>query len=329
MLHPWQKQDTSKIIWLIATLVLLWFMVMLGGATRLTQSGLSIVEWKPITGAIPPLSLNDWMIEFDKYKTTPEYLSINLGMSLTDFKFIYFMEYAHRLLGRLIGLVFALPLFLFWRSLTPKQRKQSLIVFGLGAAQGFMGWYMVKSGLSKEPHVSHYRLTAHLGLAFIIIAMISSMLFDILRYHKKQTQKRTLIKLSTGFIIATMIYGGFTAGLKAGLIYNTFPLMEGTLFPTDGLFLKPVWLNFFENEAAVQWTHRILATMALLHVGLFYKSHRAPEVKLWFLMILTQYLLGIITLIHIVPVSLGTLHQGFAVLVLIMTTFIWRRYKTD
>lgn len=325
--------NTRKILWWLgSTLFLLWLMVMLGGATRLTHSGLSMVEWKPITGIIPPLSTHDWMMEFDKYKLHPEYILLNNGMSLSEFKFIYIMEYAHRVLGRLIGLVFFVPLALLWRKLSTPTRKKSLLLLGLGALQGCVGWYMVKSGLSKSPHVSHYRLTMHLGMAFTIIAIMTALFMDHLNAAKHRdthpVKKPVLFFLTLGFMVCALIFGGFVAGLKAGLIYNTFPLMGGDIFPGDGLFLKPAWINFFENQSTVQWTHRVLATMVLLHAGLFYRQNlHANDIRIWFLLVCTQYVLGIVTLIHMVPVSLGTLHQGMAVLLIMATTVVFKNHN--
>lgn len=318
-------------IWLFGTCFLIWLMIMLGGATRLTHSGLSIVEWKPLVGAIPPLSESAWLEEFAKYQQFPEYQLVNHGMTLSEFKFIFFMEYAHRLLGRLIGLFFFIPLIWFWGKgqLTSGLKKMSVGVALIGMAQGFMGWYMVKSGLVKDPSVSHYRLTVHLMLALILFAVL---FFTGLRQTypgDKQVRGRgnisvMLVHYSAFAIMLTITYGGFVAGLKAGKMYNTYPLMGGDFIPYEWNHLTPVWMNFFENAATVQWVHRTIAvlTMALVIVAMtgllrsdFGKSVK-DAAKLMIIGIVFQVTLGIMTLLHEVPVSLGTLHQGVAVVVL-------------
>lgn len=313
-------------LWLGGVCFLIWLMIMLGGATRLTHAGLSIVEWKPITGIIPPLDTTQWQEEFAKYQEFPEYKLINQGMSLKEFKTIYWMEYAHRLLGRLIGLFFFLPLIGFWVKgmLPPFLKKMSMAVGVLGLAQGVMGWYMVKSGLVKDPTVSHYRLTAHLLLAIAIYAML---FWSILKLSlQKGLGRSSLSGIAHGcciLVLFTIVYGGFVAGLKAGLIYNTYPLMEGQFIPSEWNFLHPLYLNFFENPATVQWVHRTIALITL--VAIIYASLKAHAQELWSFKLAAmamgfvtflQVLLGILTILHQVPVSLGTLHQGTAVVVL-------------
>jgi cytochrome c oxidase assembly protein subunit 15 len=318
-----ERTPVKILVWLGIVLVLLWAMVMLGGATRLTHSGLSIVEWRPITGIIPPLNDVDWAIEFDKYKLSPEYLKINHGMAMANFKFIYMMEYLHRLLGRLIGIVFFIPFLIFRKHLPIFIQKKCWIIFGLGGLQGVMGWYMVKSGLVDNPNVSHYRLTAHLGLAFIIIAMMTHIMHSLLYKEKKYVMGIGYLNATIILMCITFVYGGFTAGLKAGLIYNTFPLMEGTYFPTDGLFLKPLWINFVENQATVQWTHRFFATLTFIFSLIFaLKNIKSQLVVNFFLVIALQYVLGIATLLKMVPVGLGTIHQAWAVIVLIFAVYL-------
>jgi heme a synthase len=322
-----QEQDKKWItFWLIATCFLIWIMIMLGGATRLTHAGLSIVEWKPITGIIPPFNDTQWQEEFGKYQQFPEYQQVNQGMSLIEFKFIFWMEYTHRLLGRLIGLVFFVPLLWFWRRgvLTPYLKKASVLAALLGVGQGVMGWYMVKSGLVKNPAVSHYRLTAHLLLAMAIYAVL---FWSILKVNYGPGNGRSsLAGIAHGcciMVVLTIAYGGFVAGLKAGLIYNTYPLMGGQWIPSEWNFLEPIHLNFFENAATVQWMHRTFA-VATLGV-LLYGAYKAYLQQFWSFKVAAvamgaaiffQVVLGIMTLLAQVPVSLGTLHQGTAVGVL-------------
>lgn len=333
----------SILIWIFGTCFLIWLMIMLGGATRLTHSGLSIVEWKPIVGIIPPLSEAAWLEEFEKYKQFPEFKLVNFEMDLSGFKFIFLMEYAHRVLGRLIGLFFALPLLYFWvrGSLTTSLKKGMLVVLLLGMAQGFMGWYMVKSGLSKDPAVSHYRLTAHLLLALILLGALFWM---GLSYQSPIPQKNSpksksgLLHMAATSLLLTIIYGGFVAGLKAGKIYNTYPLMEGRFIPAEWDFLSPVYLNFMENPATIQWTHRTLAIITLvLTIYTMIKTRRLPhsssETKkachLMMIMITSQVLLGILTLLYEVPVTLGTLHQGLGALVFTMMIYVMFLAKQD
>lgn len=294
-------------------------MIVLGGATRLTHSGLSIVEWKPIAGIIPPLTHHDWQKAFADYQNYPEYKLVNYDMSLKDFKFIYLMEYAHRLLGRLIGIVFLIPLLIFWKKhyLSLALKRRSLIILALGALQGFMGWYMVKSGLVKDPSVSHYRLTLHLALAFWLFELVFWSLLEIL-YPRHISAKNKLIWITFSIQIFTMLYGGLVAGLKAGLIYNTFPTMEGQWVPSEWAFYKPLWMNFFENAALVQWCHRTLAFISLVTVWACYFRVSVLQkriVSLWACAVSLQVILGVVTLVYQVPVTLGALHQGWAVVV--------------
>ena len=309
----------ALIVWLLATAILIWLMIVLGGATRLTHSGLSIVEWKPITGIIPPLTESDWQKAFEDYQNYPEFKLVNYDMPLKDFKFIYLMEYTHRLLGRLIGLVFLIPLVIFWKyqKLNLSLKRRSITILALGILQGFMGWYMVKSGLVKDPAVSHYRLTIHLALAFWLLGLVLWSSLEII-YPSHSRTKNKLIWIAFVFQLLTMIYGGLVAGLKAGHIYNTFPLMEGKWIPFEWAFHKPLWINFFENAALVQWCHRILALISLgLIWGCYFMeiSLKRSIIKLWAVAVTIQAILGIFTLLYQVPISLGTLHQGWAVVV--------------
>lgn len=302
--------------WYVSVFVLIWFMVMLGGATRLTHAGLSIVEWKPIAGFIPPLSLSDWMIEFQKYQLTPEFIKINNGMSLADFKFIYWMEFLHRFLGRIIAFVYFIPLFFYWRHLTLKAKKINGLLLLVGLFQGFMGWYMVKSGLVDHPSVSPYRLTIHLSLAFVLMGLLVVLMRDHLENLSHVPHHKAPLLYSTAFfIIVTILYGGLVAGFKAGLIYNTFPLMNGQLVPDEFFAHSPAWINFFNNHATIQWMHRTLGLLALFHTYLCYKKIPCFHTKILFLLVFLQVCLGILTLLFFVPVALGTLHQGIGSLV--------------
>jgi heme a synthase len=335
------------IFWLFSTCFLIWLMIMLGGATRLTHSGLSIVEWKPITGIIPPLNHLQWITEFEKYKQFPEYKLINQGMDLSSFQFIYLMEYAHRLLGRLMGLWFLLPLIYFWirNRLSSMIKIHALIALFLGLSQGVLGWYMVKSGLVKDPSVSHYRLTAHLALAIALYGLLFwtglELMYSPSTNKSKGEGELKLIKLLSllccGLIAITILYGGLVAGLKAGLIYNTFPLMGGQFIPSEWSFYHPLWINFTENAALVQWMHRWLALSSLglilftsFKVSKFSRNSIVRRIALFFCMAAScQAVLGILTLLYQVPVTLGTLHQGIAVVVLTFGLYLTYLSKTD
>jgi cytochrome c oxidase assembly protein subunit 15 len=335
-MRPTASPNTALVFWLLSTCFLIWLMIMLGGATRLTHSGLSIVEWKPVTGIIPPLTQEAWAQAFDAYKQFPEYQLVNQGMTLSAFQFIYGMEYAHRLLGRLMGLWFAVPLALFWvrGRLSSALKKRALLALALGAAQGVMGWYMVKSGLVKDPNVSPYRLTAHLLLAIGLYSLLLWTAFDLLLPSEKQQPEPSFIKRSSswccGAIALTILYGGLVAGLKAGLIYNTFPLMEGQFIPDEWSFYHPLWVNFLENPALVQWIHRWLAlsTFAIISITAWKIWTLSPNpttrnaALLWGAAALLQVTLGIFTLLLHVPVTLGTLHQGTAVILLSLGLYV-------
>jgi heme a synthase len=334
------SQTRTQIIWLLSTALLLWLMIMLGGATRLTKSGLSIVEWRPLTGIIPPLTDADWWAQFQLYQQYPEYKKINLGMSLSEFKFIFMMEYLHRLLGRIIGLWFFIPLvwFAIKRTLDKPITRRLSIVFALGAFQGFFGWYMVKSGLVDNPSVSHYRLTGHLSLAIVILSMILWTAFSLMKptveAESVATKTRPFILTTCLLIGATIIYGALVSGLKAGLIYNTYPLMGGQFIPDEWLDFNPTWLNFIENPTTVQWIHRWIAMITVLAVGhsatKLYLRAEDPSLKRSALLFLgagfLQLTLGIMTLIHQVPVSLGVLHQGNAIVLLCLG--LWVLWQT-
>jgi cytochrome c oxidase assembly protein subunit 15 len=313
--------------WLLACCALVAIMVLVGGVTRLTHSGLSIVEWQPLVGALPPLSESDWQVLFDKYKQTPEYKLVNFGMSLAEFKGIFWWEYFHRLLGRAIGLVFFVPLAWFWlRGRLDRPLAWKLLgVFVLGGLQGAMGWYMVASGLVDDPRVSHFRLTAHLGLAFLIFGAMLWIALDVL-FPKRLGTERAPTRLAAwiaGLVFLQVLAGGLVAGIRAGKAYNTFPLMNGHLVPPETLMLDPWWKNFFYNMATVQLDHRLVAWLLLALVAWLWarvawidaepRARRAAN--LLAVAFVAQFALGVWTLLAAVPVALGAAHQFVAVLV--------------
>lgn len=324
------ENERALALWLLACCAILLALVMLGGATRLTGSGLSIVEWRPVTGILPPIGEAAWQAELDKYRTSPEYQKVNRGMSLAEFKTIFWFEYWHRLLARSLGLVFALPLAWFWlRGRIPKRLRRPLIgILALGAVQGWMGWFMVKSGLVDVPRVSPYRLAAHLTLALLIYGSMLWLALGLLR-GKRPAAAPAASPLAPWFrvllaaVALTILSGAFVAGLRAGYIYSTFPLMAGQWIPEGVLHLEPAWLNFFENPATVQFSHRVLAmtTLTLALAAWIIGRRQLPPgtrgpLHVLLAAVAVQVTLGISTLLLYVPVWLGTLHQGMAVMVL-------------
>jgi cytochrome c oxidase assembly protein subunit 15 len=314
--------------WLLVCALAVAAMVVVGGVTRLTHSGLSIVEWQPLVGTIPPLSEGDWQTVFEKYRQTPEYKLVNHAMSLAEFKGIFWWEYFHRLLGRTIGIVFLVPLLWFWwRGRIDARLGWKLAgVFALGGLQGAMGWYMVASGLVDEPRVSHLRLTAHLGLAFLILGAMLWIAFDLLYPDRAARRTRGLARFAgaiAGIVFLQVLAGGLVAGIRAGKAYNTFPLMNGHLVPPETFLLEPWWLNFFNDMATVQLDHRLLAWLLLVLVcWLWWRVQRSDATArarigahLLLGMLVAQFVLGVVTLLAAVPVALGAAHQGVATLV--------------
>lgn len=316
--------------WLFAICGLIAVMVLVGGLTRLTHSGLSITQWKPVTGVIPPLSDAAWQAEFARYKKIPEYRLINPGMTLAAFKDIYWWEWTHRLIGRLIGVAFFIPFIFFvvrrWvdRSLVPRLAA----IFVLGGAQGALGWYMVESGLVNRTDVSQYRLTAHLGFAFLLFALILWHALD-LTVPGRRRGRRDLLGLRNGFcallalIFGQILLGALVAGLDAGLVYNTWPLMEGRVVP-DGLFPEhPWWINFFATIKTVQFDHRMIAYLvgcSTIALWLMARARRLPRrvarsVDVLGALVAVQITLGILTLVNVVPLPLAAAHQFGALLV--------------
>jgi cytochrome c oxidase assembly protein subunit 15 len=325
--------------WLFVCCLMVYAMVILGGVTRLTGSGLSMVEWDPIFGILPPLDQASWDETFALYQQSPEYQKINIGMDLAGFKQIYWFEYSHRVLGRTIGTVFLLPFLFFlvkgWvqRPLIPKL----LAMFVLGGLQGLLGWYMVKSGLVDNPHVSQYRLTAHLGLAILIYAYMFYVALGLWLGERRSASVpgglRRATTLLTGLVFITILSGGFVAGLKAGYAYNTFPLMDGHWIPEVIFMQTPLWRNFFENIATVQFNHRLLATLVFFSViALWFAARRyslSTAVKtglhLMLAAVVLQVGLGISTLLLHVPVSLAATHQAGALLLLTFALYTHHR----
>jgi cytochrome c oxidase assembly protein subunit 15 len=322
--------------WLFACCVLVFAMVVVGGVTRLTHSGLSIVEWQPIVGALPPTSEAEWQHTFEKYQLTPEYRQVNQGMTLAAFKRIFWWEYFHRLLGRLIGIAFFVPLLWFVaRRQIPSGHAWTLFaIFGLGGLQGAMGWYMVQSGLVDDPRVSQFRLTAHLGLALAIFAAMFWVGLSLVRPRRPTPASaavRSVRPWAIGvalLVFAMALSGGFVAGIRAGFAYNTFPLMNGHLVPPEILVLEPWWRNFFWNMATVQFDHRAIAwLLAVLVPVLWWKlrttaglpSRARTGGHLLLAMAVAQIALGIATLLFVVPIPLAAAHQAGAVLLFAAT----------
>lgn len=306
--------------WLLFCCLMVFTMCVVGAITRLTESGLSITEWKPITGAIPPLSQEHWQREFDLYKASPEFASKHFWMDLEDFKNIYVWEWSHRLLGRLIGLVFALPLlwFALRRQIPAGYGRKFLVLLALGGAQGFMGWYMVKSGLVDRPSVSHFRLAAHLGLAVLIFSLMWWYALDLMKKPagaavavSARLKKHGWAMLS--LLAITMVWGAFTAGLDGGMIYNTFPKMDAHWIPPELTFNAPAWWNALHAPAAVQFVHRVLAMVTGL--GILALGLRARDAALS-VMVVIQVGLGIATILSQVMIPVAALHQAGALILL-------------
>ncbi len=321
-------------VWLLVCCAAIAVMVVLGGVTRLAHAGLSIVEWRPVTGVLPPLSEAQWEEAFTAYRQFPEYRKLNRGMELSEFKSIYWLEYLHRLWGRIIGVLFLLPFlwFLLKRRVSGSLAAKLAGMFLLGGAQGALGWYMVESGLAERPDVSAYRLTAHLGLALVIYAYVFWIALRLLGVGGERPAPAALRGFSlalVALIAVTILSGGFVAGLDAGFAYNTFPLMEGRIVPEGLWLLDPLYRNFFENPATAQFNHRLLAGLTLVAVVLFWlRGRRAPlppRARLAYRclggMVLVQLGLGIATLVLVVPLPLAAAHQAGAVL--LWTAVLW------
>lgn len=325
--------------WLYVVLVVLFALVVVGGATRLTNSGLSITEWKPIHGIIPPIGEAEWQEEFAKYREIPQYKQINAGMSLEAFKEIYWWEWAHRVLARGVGFVFAIPLAFFLltrrieRGLTPKL----VGILALGGLQGAIGWWMVSSGLVNRTDVSQYRLATHLTIAAIIFAATMLVARGLAPHSEPEADRpiRRVAGLMMLFVLVQIYLGGLVAGLDAGLSYNTWPLMDGALVPGGLFVIEPAWRNFFENPQMVQFVHRLGAYVvflaALWHAVDAWRrqpgSTHARRAVVLFGLVVVQAMIGIVTLVMQVPLYWGLMHQGFALVVLGFAAAHWRATK--
>lgn len=324
------KKSNAVYYWLISGCILIALMVIIGGITRLTQSGLSMVEWKPIVGAIPPLNEQEWIHEFELYKSSPEYKFYNSHFTLSDFKSIFFWEYLHRLIGRIIGLVFIIPCLIFWSKglFSNELKKRIIIIFIGGLFQGILGWFMVKSGLVKAPHVSHYRLAAHLVTALALISYI----YWTAMYYKQDARRlitpivpARLINGIIALVSLQIIYGALVAGLKAGKMYTTFPKMGESWIPIELIrsFEIKGLLALIESPSVVQLIHRIIGITCFgMSIYLLSQQKKYPTSIIYTIqvvssLIILQVLVGIATLITAVPVNLGVLHQSIAILILL------------
>jgi heme a synthase len=321
--------------WLLTIAALIALMVLVGGATRLTESGLSIVEWKPVTGSLPPLTQEQWTQAFEAYKTIPQYRELNAGMTLAEFKTIFWWEWSHRLLGRVIGVAYLLPfLWFLWRGALSADLKRRLwLIFGLGALQGAVGWWMVASGLTLRVEVSQYRLATHLVLALLIFAAIVWTLRRLAERPAAAASSR--LKLTSAVLLmltfVQLYLGALVAGLRAGRVYNTWPAIDGALIPSAArlFFEEPWWRNLFDNTLTVQFEHRMTAyllfALAVLHVTDAVRSRAGTSVingAIWLAAAITlQATLGILTLLHQVPILLALAHQAVAIVVLTLAIF--------
>ncbi|MDO7171506.1 COX15/CtaA family protein [Mariniflexile sp. AS56] len=335
------NKDNKKVIyWLLTGCLLLFIMVIIGGITRLTDSGLSISNYKLISGTIPPIGEQEWQAAFDLYKQFPEYQKLNNHFGLDDFKSIYFWEWLHRVIGRFIGLVFIIPFiyFLLRKQLTKKTILKCMVLLGLGGFQGFLGWYMVKSGLVDMPDVSHFRLAAHLTTAFLTFAATLWVALDLMFPHRKPANKpiRKLIIISYVVLIFQIIYGAFVAGLKAGLLHNHWPLMnEGEFIHFTAYTLEPFYKNFIENPSGIQFIHRTTAYLVVFFIFLIWRKSRTLSlttqqqkgINALIILVFAQFVLGVFTIILQVPLWLGVAHQIGAFLLLSAMTFTLHRFS--
>ena len=327
-------------LWLLINALMVFIMVIIGGLTRLTDSGLSMTDWNFFSGIIPPINEQDWNLLFDEYKKFPEYKIINFDMSISEFKIIFFWEYIHRVWGRLIGLTFVIPFvyFLYKKRISKKLLIFLITILLMGCFQGFMGWYMVSSGLVDKPDVSQYRLASHLSIAFLIYSSLVYLAWKLwprkVLFRNGQHKILPTSKFSLCYILLfiTIISGAFVSGTKAGLSYNNFPFMGDDLVPDEIFQMTPMWVNFFENTSLIQLNHRILATLTgliILIVSLKYMKYfsKYSSTNKFFLVsitigIIAQYVLGVSVLINYVPISLGLMHQLGGLVNLTLITLI-------
>lgn len=324
--------------WLLVCLALVALMVVVGGYTRLSGSGLSITEWKPVHGVIPPLSGEEWREEFAAYKSSPQYQKVNMGMTLAEFKGIYWPEYLHRLLGRTVGFIVLIPLLVFFMrgSISRALGWRLAGIFALGGLQGLIGWLMVKSGLVDDPRVSPIRLALHLSVAFVIFALLLWTWMDVIKVKGRQLtniQNRLINHYKIWFLILCLqiIFGAIVAGLHAGLMYNTFPTMNGQWLPADLFSLQPSYLNLFENPVMAQFIHRWLAVLVVAGFAIWWFLHRRYVKDSNLLLpclavaatLVMQSTLGVCTLLHMVPLQLALTHQATALFLFGAAVYLW------
>ena len=336
-----KNKNKAIIVWLLSGCLLLFIMVVVGGITRLTNSGLSMTDWHLVTDTFPPLTEEKWTQAFEEYKKFPEYQKINVhnDFQLDDYKFIYFWEWFHRFIGRIIGLVFLIPFvyFLFKKRLSSETIKKCMVLLGMGAFQGFLGWFMVRSGLIDNPDVSHFRLSLHLTFAFITFAYTFWVALDLIYPEKKQAlvSLQTIARFTLFFLILQIIYGGFVAGLNAGLIHNHWPLMSDGQFLHESIALeKDTWfLRLTEGKSGVQFVHRTLAYIVVgLVLLLAFKSHKfdlsknqKSGINALVAIVFLQFTLGVFTLLYHVPLWLGLTHQVVAFFLFTAMTYTLHR----
>lgn len=335
------RNNKAIILWLFTGCLLIFIMVAIGGLTRLTHSGLSMVEWNLFMGSVPPMNEADWQLLFDKYKQYPEYQMVNFNISLEEFKSIFYWEYGHRMFGRLIGLVFIVPFlwFLLRKKISKELMPKLIILLCMGAFQGFLGWYMVKSGLVKNPDVSHYRLAMHLLTAFLTFAYTLWVALGLIYPRQIKEEKRNSIKKVFQYLLPVLIiqiiWGAYVAGLNAGKVYNSWPKMGDRWVAEAVTAMSPWWSNFVEGIAGVQFIHRYLAYVVVaLVVVIVVKTRKIKlstsqkwSVKLLVFAVSVQFLLGVFTLIYAVPLNLGLLHQLGAFVLLGATTYGLHRFS--
>ena len=335
------KNNKSVIIWLLSGCVLLFIMVMVGGITRLTNSGLSMTDWHLVTDTFPPLTEDKWVNAFEEYKKFPEYQKINIhnDFTLSDYKFIYFWEWFHRFIGRIIGLVFIIPFvyFLVKKRLDTETIKKCVVLLLMGGFQGFLGWFMVKSGLIDDPDVSHFRLSLHLTFAFITFAYTLWVALDLIYPTKNEviTSLRSIARVALVILLIQIIYGGFVAGLNAGLVHNHWPLMSDGQFIHDSVFIEQSSLlkNFTEGKSGVQFVHRTFAYIVVAMMFLLYFKSRKYSLNTLqqkgiyslLIIVLIQFALGVFTLLFHVPLWLGLAHQLVAFVLLSAMVFTLHR----
>jgi cytochrome c oxidase assembly protein subunit 15 len=335
------KNNKSVIIWLLSGCFLVFIMVVVGGITRLTNSGLSMTDWHLVTDTFPPLTEAKWQEAFDQYKQFPEYQKINIhnDFTLSDYKFIYFWEWFHRFIGRIIGLVFIVPFFYFLlkKKIDKDTLNKCFVLLGMGALQGFFGWFMVKSGLVDNPDVSHFRLSLHLTFAFLTFAYTLWVALDLIYPDKKApiVPLKKIAQITLILLLLQIIYGGFVAGLNAGLIHNHWPMMSDGQFIHDSVFIeqKTLFLNLVEGKSGVQFVHRTLAYVVVGFILFLYfkgKKHNLSAqqqngLNALVAIVFLQFILGIYTLLYLVPLWLGLFHQINAFFLLTAMTYTLHR----